>query len=56
MSSVDAKKKAAGADKKEAAVSCFKVSFNCCVPNLAILSRTRQFAYAEKKQPVIARL
>lgn len=56
MSSVDAKKKAAGADKKEAAVSCFKVSFNCCVPNLAIPSRRRQYACAEKKQPVIARL
>lgn len=29
MSSLDAKNKAAGADKTQAAVSCFKGPFNC---------------------------
>lgn len=48
MSSVDAKNKEAGADKKEAAVSCFKVSFNCSVLNLSIPSRRCQFACSEK--------
>lgn len=44
MSSVDAKNKKAGADKKEAAVSCFKVSFHCSVSNLSVPSRRCQFA------------
>jgi len=48
MSSVDAKNKAAGADKKEAAVSRFKVSFNCSVSNLPVPSRRCQFACSEK--------
>lgn len=48
MSPVDAKNKAAGADKKEAAVSCFKVPFNCCILNLSVPSRRRQFACSEK--------
>lgn len=48
MSSVDAKNKKAGADKKEAAVSCFKVSFNCSGLNLSVPSRRCQFACSEK--------
>lgn len=49
MSSVDAKNKKAGADKKEAAVSCFKVSRKRSVPNLAVPGRRCQFACSEKK-------
>lgn len=48
MSTVYVKKKKAGADKKEAAVSRFKVSFNCSVSNLSVPSRRCQFAYSEE--------